>query len=105
MVNLLKGIDDDLPDAYLFNIEMIPKWSEQYVPLMTIGKFDIPLPLREKQALIQEIASLKMLARHLYKEGQDGILRLCIEPFEKAHYLETAHVSSRKHPHGWQPDT
>ena len=47
-----KGIDDDLPDAYLFNIEMIPKWSEQYVPLMTIGQFDIPLPLREKQALI-----------------------------------------------------
>ena len=23
-----KGIDDDLRDAYLFNIEMIPKWSE-----------------------------------------------------------------------------
>ena len=59
---------------------------------MTIGQFDIPLPLREKLAVIQEIASLKMLARCLYKEGQDGILHLCIESFEKAHYLETAHV-------------
>ena len=43
--------------------------------------------------MIQETATLKMLARRLYKEGQDGVLRLCIEPFEKAHYLETAHVA------------
>ena len=64
-----KGIDDDLSDAYLFNIEMIPKWSEQYVPLMTIGQLDIPLPLKEKRALVQGIASLKMIARCLYKEG------------------------------------
>jgi len=39
-----KGINEDLPDAYLFNIEMIPKWSEEYAPLMTIGKFGIPYP-------------------------------------------------------------
>ena len=32
-----KGIEDDLPDAYLFNIEMIPKLSEKFVPLLTIG--------------------------------------------------------------------
>ena len=88
-----KGIDDDLTHAYLFNVEMIPKWSEQYVPLMTIGQFNNSLPLREKWALIQEIASLKMLAGHFYKEGQDSVLRLCIELFEKAHYLEIAHVA------------
>ena len=40
-----KGIEDDLPDAYLFNIEMIPKWSENLVPLMTIGQLNIPLPI------------------------------------------------------------
>lgn len=67
-----KGIDDDLPDAYLFNIEMIPKWSEKYVSLMTIGKFNIPIPLREKRTLIQEIATLKILARRLYKDDQDA---------------------------------
>ena len=88
-----KGIDDDFLDAYLFNVEIIPKWSEKYVPLMTIGQFNIPIPLREKRSLIQETATLKMLAGCLYKEGQDGILRLCIEPFEKAHYLEIAHVA------------
>ena len=39
-----KGVDDDLPDAYLFNIEMVPRWSETTVSLMTIGQLDIPLP-------------------------------------------------------------
>lgn len=39
---LPKGVD--LLDAYLFNLKMIPKWSEQYVPLMmTISQFNILL--------------------------------------------------------------
>ena len=42
------GVEDDLPDAYLFNIEMIPKWSENYVPLLTIGQLNIPLPIESK---------------------------------------------------------
>ena len=57
-----KGIEDDLPDAYLFNIEMIPKWSEKFVPLLTIGQLDIPLPIQEKHSLIQNAASFVMLA-------------------------------------------
>ena len=32
------GIDDDLPDAYLFNIKMVPTWSEEFIPLLTIGQ-------------------------------------------------------------------
>ena len=88
-----KGIEDDLPDAYLFNIEMIPKWSEKFVPLLTIGKLDIPLPIREKQSLIQNAASFVMLAGQMYYLGRDGILRLCIEPQEKEHYLVTAHIT------------
>ena len=57
-----KGIEDDLPDAYLFNIEMIPKWSERMVPLLTIGQLDFPLPIQEKYSLIQKAASFVMLS-------------------------------------------
>ena len=88
-----KGIEDDLPDAYLFNIEMIPKWSENFVPLLTIGQLDIPLPIQEKQSLIQNAASFVMLAGRMYHLGWDGILRLCIEPQEKEHYLVAAHIT------------
>ena len=31
------GVDDDLRDAYLFNIEMVPKWSEPWIPLLSIA--------------------------------------------------------------------
>ena len=36
------GVEDDLPDAYLFNIKMVPKWSEQWIPLLSIGFSAIP---------------------------------------------------------------
>ena len=31
------GVQDDFPDAYLFNVEMVPKWSKDIVPMLTIG--------------------------------------------------------------------
>ena len=46
------GVDDDLPDAYLFNIEMVPRWSEELIPLLTIGQLNIPRPLQERQLLV-----------------------------------------------------
>ena len=30
-----KGVDDDLPDAYFFNIEMVSKWSTKWIPLLS----------------------------------------------------------------------
>ena len=33
----LDGILDDLLDAYLFNVEMIPEWSVQFVPMLMSG--------------------------------------------------------------------
>ena len=85
------GVEDDLPDAYLFNIEMIPRWSEEIVSLLTIGQMDIPVPLKEKQAMVQKAAPFVMLAGRLYHRGMDGIMRLCIELGEKKYYLRLAH--------------
>ena len=41
------GVDDDLLDAYLFNIEMVPKWSEQWIPLLSIPQIEIPRTISE----------------------------------------------------------
>ena len=35
------GADDDLPDAYLFNIKMVPQWSKNLVPFLTLGKLQL----------------------------------------------------------------
>ena len=67
-------VEDDLPDAYLLNIKMIPKGSEDYVPLLTIGQMDIHVPLREKQALIQMTTPFVMLVGRMYHTRHDKIL-------------------------------
>ena len=33
----LDGINDELLDEYLFNIEMIPQWSQNIVTLLSVG--------------------------------------------------------------------
>ncbi|MCO5552095.1 hypothetical protein L7F22_005605 [Adiantum nelumboides] len=86
----LIGIDDDLPDAYLFNIYMVPRWSEEVIPLLTIGS----LYLTKQPSIIGVSRSLVMLAERLYKQGSDQILRLCIEVHEQDLYLSQSHVQT-----------
>ena len=85
------GIDDDLPDAYLFNIKMVPTWSEEFIPLLTIGQWNTPGTLKKKKDMIQRIIPFVMIAGRMYRKGTDGILRLCIEPEEQYFYLRHAH--------------
>ena len=85
------GVEDNLPDAYLSNIEMIPRWSEELVSLLTIGQIDVPIPLREKKAMIQKTTSFVMRVGRMYNKGLDRILIWCIELEEKNHYLKLAH--------------
>ena len=33
----LEGVPDDLLDAYMFNVKMVPKWSKDIVPMLTVG--------------------------------------------------------------------
>ena len=35
------GIPDDLPNAYLFNVDMVPKWSKDIVPILTLGSLQL----------------------------------------------------------------
>ncbi|MCO5557895.1 hypothetical protein L7F22_011467 [Adiantum nelumboides] len=84
------GIDDDLPDAYLFNIDMVPRWSEEVIPLLTIGS----LYLTKQPSIIGASKSLVMLASRLYKQGTDQILRLCIEVHEQDLYRNQSHVQT-----------
>ena len=43
------GVDDDLPDAALFQVEMVPKWSERMVHfLMTAAFEDVSSDIEEQ---------------------------------------------------------
>ncbi|MCO5571930.1 hypothetical protein L7F22_025681 [Adiantum nelumboides] len=88
-----KGVKDDLPDAYLFFVEMIPRWSKSIVSLMTIAQVDSQILLPLTLGLIGQSAMYQLLAGRLYKKNQDGIFLLCINPEEKEQYLTQAHTT------------
>ena len=35
------GIPDYLPDAYFFNVEMVPKWSKDIIPMLIVGSLQL----------------------------------------------------------------
>ena len=49
--------------------------------------------MRENKHLIEQSCKYFMLARRLYRNGKDGILRLCIERNESDVYVEQAHIA------------
>ena len=75
-------------DAYLFNVEMIPKWSKDLVSLLTIGKLKLNASMDRNLSLVEQSKEYSMIAGRLYKLGKDGILRLCLETQETKMYLE-----------------
>ena len=83
----LDGIDDDLPDAYLFKLEMVPNWSKNIVSLLTIGNIHNQPPQK-----VEETRLYSMLAGRLYKYKQDNVLSLCIEPKDQYLYIQYAHI-------------
>ena len=48
------GVPDDLPDAYLFNVEMVPKWSKDIVPMLTIGNLHLSTSKEANLVLIEQ---------------------------------------------------
>ena len=47
-------VNDDLLDAYLFNIEMISEWSKDLVPLLTIGKLKLNDAMERILSLVEQ---------------------------------------------------
>ena len=88
----MMGLNDDLPDAYLFNIEMVPRWSEPMIPILSLGKWDKATPENKNKRLIETSSSYQLIAGQLYRLGNDGVLRLAIDQLEISQYLTEAHI-------------
>ena len=57
------GVDDDLPDAYLFNIKMVPQWSKNLVPFLTLGKLHLSKSLEGNLSHIEQTRDFLILDR------------------------------------------
>ena len=72
---------------------MIPEWSVQLAPMLTLETLRFNQDMRENKHMIEQYCEYFMLARRLYKKGKDGILRLCIEKNKSDVYIEQAHIA------------
>ena len=85
------GVDDDLPDAALFLVEIAPRWSKRILEVLSIDaqwqENDMPTSI----ALLEESTHYSLLSRRLYRQGSDHVLWLCPEVDECKDAIQEAH--------------
>ena len=87
-------VSDELPNAGLFQIEMVPNWSEHLVHFLTIGDtIELGETCEEKDDFMQACSNFQMIAGQLYHLCQDEVLRLVVCPDDYQRLLSQAHVS------------
>ena len=69
-----QGIPDDLHDAYLFNVKMVPQWIKGIVPMLTIGSLHLSDSMDINLTLIEQSRQFSMIVGRLYQRGGDNAL-------------------------------
>ena len=80
-------MNDEIPDAQLFRIEIDSDGSE-IVEYLKTGELPVGWPLRKKKALVVKARSYTWA---MYRLGKDGVLRRCVAAAERVALLEEAH--------------
>ena len=65
------GMDDELPDAPLFLIDLVPEWAEEICHYLANGlPIDRPLDMARVRTLIRDVVPYQLILRQLYKHGK-----------------------------------
>ena len=57
------GVDDDLPDAPLFLVDLVPEWAEEICHYLTNGlPTDAPIDMSKARRLIRDAAPYQLIA-------------------------------------------
>ena len=74
------GIEDDLPDATLFQVETAPQWAERIVRLLSIDFLAIPRDFSNPEDTLRTMERYTLILGRLYCLGKDNMLILCLDP-------------------------
>ena len=86
------ALDDWLPNANLFRIEVVLDHLEQITTLLTTGYCPEGYTTTQKRHLIVRVTDYQLIAGHLFKMGLDQVLRWCIFQHEREDVLWECHV-------------
>ena len=68
------GVPDDLPNAYLFNVEMVAKWSKDIVPMLTIGNLYFSTLTEANLVFVEQSQHYSMVAGRFYQRSAHEIV-------------------------------
>jgi hypothetical protein len=86
-----ESIDDNFPDAQLFNVDVILAEYEDIIHYLTTNTFSLEHTDQQKQCLIFKAQPYTMIGGVLYRKGKGEILRRCINPSEVPLILKGCH--------------
>ena len=99
------NIEDGLPDAQLFRVEMADGHYAPIIQFLLTGVALEELSTSQKKQLVVKAYDFQLIAGHLYKMGPDEILRRCVLPNEQEHIMEEAHVGIARGHYGGRDTT
>jgi len=76
-------IEDNLPNTQLFAIKVLDDLFADIIHFFTIGRAPSEYTTQQKKELVVKEADFSLIARHLYKMGQDEILRRYVPKHER----------------------
>ena len=85
------SLDDQLPDADLFWVEVIPDYLADIATYLTTGQCPQHYTLIQKQHLVFHTTNYQLISRKLYKLRLDEILRRCFLDHEHEAVLWECH--------------
>lgn len=84
-------MNDDFPDAQLFQIAVLLKWYTSIVEYLSTGQFPSEMPPNERRKLVIRSHTFQLINGVLYKMGPDHILQRCVLEEEIPRVLKEAH--------------
>ena len=84
-------LDEGLPDAQLFSIQMVDDYFQDIVQYLATGLVPLEMTTQQKKQLVVRAADFTLIAGQMYKMGLDEILRRCVLEHEKPLILAEAH--------------
>jgi hypothetical protein len=77
-----ESINDNFPNAHLFNVEIIPAEYADVIHHLNTSTFPQEYNDKQKERLAHKALPYTLIAQVLYKKEKDGILRRCVNPSE-----------------------
>ena len=90
------SLDEDLPDAQLFSIQMVDDYFQDIVQYLSTGFAPNEMTTQYKLQLVVRAADFTLIAGQLYKMGPDEILCRCLLEHEKPLILAEAHSGAAR---------